>query len=50
MNPQYIEQLMEARKPKYEAAADIIVKTDGRTAKEICQEIKERLEINDNTK
>ncbi len=50
MNPQYIEQLMEARRPKYEAAADIIVKTDGRTAKEICQEIKERLEINDNTK
>ena len=50
MNPQYIEQLMEARRPKYEAAADIIVKSDGRTAKEICQEIKERLEINDNTK
>ena len=49
MNPQYIEQLMEARRPKYEAAADIMVKTDGRTAKEICLEIKERLKLDDNT-
>ena len=50
MNLQYIEELMEARRPRYEAAADIIVKTDGRTAKEICKEIKERLKLDDNAK
>lgn len=42
MNVEYIRELMEARRPKYEAAADIRVKTDGRTAQEICREIMER--------
>ena len=50
MNPEYIGELMEIRRPKYEAAADIVVKTDGRTAKEICLEIKERLKLDDNQK
>ena len=50
MNPEYIGGLMEIRRPKYEAAADIVVKTDGRTAKEICLEIKERLKLDDNQK
>ena len=35
----YIEDLMEKRRPKYEAAADITVATDGKTAEEICGEI-----------
>ena len=48
MNPQYIGQLMEARRPKYEAAADFVVKTDNRTSREISLEIKERLELADN--
>lgn len=39
MNVNYIEELMEARRPRYEAAADFIVATDGKTAKEICEEI-----------
>ena len=39
MNLSYIEDLMEKRRPKYEAAADITVATDGKTAEEICGEI-----------
>ena len=35
----YIAELMEKRRPKYEAAADIRVATDGRSAKEICEDI-----------
>ena len=38
-NLSHITELMEQRRPKYEAAADIIVKTDGRSAEEICSEI-----------
>ena len=39
MNVGYIEELMEKRRPKYEAAADVKVATDGKTAEEICGEI-----------
>lgn len=39
MNVGYIRELLEIRRPKYEKAADIIVKTDGRTAEEIAKEI-----------
>lgn len=39
MNVPYIESLMNARLPKYLAAADVTVATDGRTAAEICEEI-----------
>ena len=48
MNPEYIEQLMEARRSKYEAAADYIIQTDDRTAREICLEINKRLKYDDN--
>lgn len=34
-----ITSLMESRRPAYEKAADIKVVTDGRTEKEICEEI-----------
>ena len=36
MNPEYIKELMEARRPKYEAAADLAVQTDRRSSGEIC--------------
>lgn len=39
MNVAYITKLMGVRLPKYLAAADVIVETDGRTAEEICEEI-----------
>ena len=50
MNPEYIGRLMEARRPKYEAAADCIIQTDNRTVGEICLEINKRLKIDDNQK
>ena len=43
MNEEYIREMMEHRRPKYEAAADITIKTDGRTALDICSEIMEKL-------
>ena len=36
---EYISDLMEARRPAYEAAADIVINTDGKSAYEICEEI-----------
>lgn len=39
MNVSYIKDLMEKRRPKYEAAADVRVATDGKTSEEICEEI-----------
>ena len=44
-NVPYIAGLMEKRREKYEAAADIIVKTDGKSPKEICEEIMEKLKV-----
>lgn len=35
----YISALMEQRRPKYEAAADITVDTSDRTIEEVCREI-----------
>lgn len=39
MNVEYIKELMEKRRERYELAADIAVATDGKSADEICQEI-----------
>ena len=39
MNVEFIRELMEKRRKKYEAAADIVIRTDGKTAFEICEEI-----------
>lgn len=39
MNVEYITGLMNARLPKYLAAADVTVETDGKIAEEICREI-----------
>lgn len=43
-NVAYITGLMENRREKYEAAADIIVQTDNRPVQEICAEIVSRLQ------
>ncbi len=39
MNVEFIRQLVEKRRPFYEAAADITVATDEKSAEEICREI-----------
>ncbi len=39
MNVEFIAELMGKRRKKYEAAADIIVKTDDRDVEEICEDI-----------
>lgn len=39
MNVSYIAALLEERLPRYQAAADLTVRTDGRSADEICEEI-----------
>lgn len=39
MNVEYIAELMEKRRALYEAAADIRIDTDGKTAQQICDEI-----------
>ena len=36
---EFIAELMEKRREKYEAAADIIIETDGKNKKEICEEL-----------
>lgn len=43
MNVEYIAGLMEKRRPKYEAAADLVVATDGKRTEEICKEICEMI-------
>ncbi len=39
MSVSYISELMEKRREKYEAASDVIIHTDNKTAEEICNEI-----------
>ena len=34
---------MEKRREKYEAAADMIIETDGKSAQKICEEMIQRL-------
>lgn len=42
-NVSYIEELLEKRRPKYEAAADFVIETDQKSAAEICEEIIQKL-------
>lgn len=44
-NVPFIAELMEKRREKYEAAADIIIETDGKSKLEICEEIVQKLRI-----
>ncbi len=43
MNVEYIAELMEKRRAKYEAVADIIIKTDGRHVRDICEELVQKI-------
>ncbi len=43
----FIADLMEKRREKYEAAADIIIETDGKNKEQICEEILCRLRAMD---
>lgn len=42
-NVPFIQELMEKRREKYEAASDIIIQTDGKSKLEICEEIIQKL-------
>lgn len=42
-NVEYIRALMEKRRMKYEAAADIVISTDRKTVPQICEEIMNEL-------
>lgn len=42
-NVQFISELMEKRRSKYEGAADFVIQTDGKTAETICKEIIEKV-------
>ena len=46
----FIADLMEKRRAKYEAAADIIIETDGKNELEICEELVHRLRTIDEEK
>ena len=43
----YIAELMEKRREKYEAAADIVIETDGKDKLQICEELVQRLRMVD---
>lgn len=42
-NVEFISNMMEQRRPKYEGAADFVIQTDGKTADIICKEIFEKV-------
>ena len=48
MNVEYISGLMEKRKERYEAVADVTVSTDGKNVTQICEEIIAKLIALDN--
>lgn len=43
MNVEYIGELMEARRAYYEAAGEIVIATDGKSAAKIVEELKETI-------
>ena len=43
-NARYIGELMEQRREKYEAAADIVIDTDEKTVRQVCEELIRKLE------
>ena len=49
-NVSFIADLMEKRSEKYEAAADIIIQTDGKNEQEICEEMIQRLRVMDESR
>lgn len=49
-NVEFIGELMEKRREKYQAAADIIIKTDNKSVMDICEEIIHELLVADGRK
>lgn len=49
-NVSFIADLLEKRREKYEAAADIVIQTDGKSELEICEELIHRLRETDANK
>ena len=45
MNVEYISELMEKRRARYEMAADITITTDNKNADEICKQILEAVNV-----
>lgn len=43
-NIEFINDMLEKRRPKYECAADIVIQTDGKQVADICNEIFEQIE------
>ena len=50
MNVEFISSLMDKRRERYEAVADVVVATDGKNATQICEEIISKLIALDNEK
>mgnify|MGYP001527753674 FL=1 len=46
----YISSLMEQRRPKYEAAADVTVDTSDLSVEEVCREALRKIQQRDTTK
>ena len=42
-NVDFIADLMEKRREKYQTAADIVIETDGKSGMEICEELVKKL-------
>ena len=42
-NVEFIQNMLDVRGPKYLAAADIIIETDGKTTEEIAEELCDKL-------
>lgn len=42
-NVEFISEMMEKRRAKYEAAADVVISTDGKDVETICKEIIEKV-------
>lgn len=42
-NEKDISELMEQRRPKYEAAADVVIETDDKSVQEICEEMMQKV-------
>ena len=49
-NVPFIADLMEKRRAKYEAAADIVINTDGKSLIEVCEELVQKLLAMDENK
>ena len=49
-NVPFIADLMEKRRAKYEAAADIVINTDGKSLIEVCEELVQQLLAMDENK